>query len=193
MHTVGIAVMSLDGCLTRHGDPGTGFASAADQRFFRAAMRTFDCALMGGGGYRAARDRILADRQPRQLRTVLTRTPERYEGDARPGVLEFRSGEPAPNIMDLAGRGFRRCAVVGGGRILTACMRAGLLDELWITIEAVAFGEGHRLFEGPVDFRFRLHDTERLGPDTVLLRFGPGPADASAHPYSHTGGFATFT
>lgn len=173
MHAVGIAVMSLDGCLTRHDEEGTAFASAADRHFFRQALRTFDCALIGGGGYRAARDAILANVSPHQLRTVLTRTPSRYGADARPGALEFRSDEPMRVVQDLVGRGYARCAVVGGGRLLSACLRERLLDELWITVEAVVFGQGHRLIQGAVDFRFELLGTELLDRNTLLLRYRP--------------------
>lgn len=171
MHTVGIAVMSLDGCLTRHDVEGTAFASQWDQRFFRQALRTFDCAIMGGGGYRVARDSILANLMPTPLRVVLTRAPDRYGVDARPGILEFRSDEPAQVIRDLAERRYTRCAVVGGARLLTACLSARLLDELWITLEPVVFGRGRRLIEGTVDVRFELVTTELLGPSTLLLRY----------------------
>ena len=173
MHTVGIAVMSLDGCLTRHEREGTAFASEADRHFFRQALRTFDCALMGGGGYRAARDSIVANLMPTCLRVVLTRAPDRYGVDAQPGILEFRSDDPALVIHDLAERRHTRCAVVGGARILTACLRARLLDELWITLEPMVFGRGRRLIEGAVDIRFELLTTELLGPSTVLLRYRP--------------------
>lgn len=173
MHTVGIAVMSLDGCLTRHDEPGTGFASEADQRFFRKAMGTFDCVLMGGGGYRAARDAILANLGRQQLRVVLTRTPTRYRGDNRPGALEFCSDVPAVAIRKLGERGYARCAMVGGGRLLSACLRDRLLNELWITVEPVIFGKGYRLIDGAVEARFELLGTELLGPNTLLLRYRP--------------------
>jgi dihydrofolate reductase len=171
MQTVAIVVMSLDGCLTRHNEDGTAFASPADQRFFRRALRTFDCAVMGGHAYRAAREPILANLTSRQLRVVLTREPDRHAADARPGRLEFRSGGAAAVTRQLAKRGYARCALVGGARTLTSCARARLLDELWVTLEPVGFGTGRRLFQGVVDFRFALIGTEPLGPGTVLLRY----------------------
>ena len=171
MHTVAIAVMSLDGCLTRHDEEGTAFASAADQKHFREALRIFDCAVMGGGSYRVARESILADRAAARLRVVLTRTPGRYAADARSGVLEFRSDDIASVIESLAARGYSQCAVVGGARLLTSCLQAKLLGELWLTLEPVAFGEGRRLIEGAAEFRFELVSMEMLGASTVLLRY----------------------
>ena len=173
MHTVGIVVMSLDGCLTRHDEHGAEFASAGDQRFFRQVLTTFDCAIMGGGGYRAARDHILANRSEKHLRIVLTRAPDRYAAEARPGILEFRSDDSVDAVRNLAERGYARCALIGGARVLTGCVRARVLDELWITLEPVAFGQGRRLFRGAVEFRFELLSTELLGPSTLLLRYRP--------------------
>lgn len=168
-----MAVMSLDGCLTRHDEEGTAFASAADQQFFRQALRTFDCAVLGGGGYRAARNSILASLTAQHLRIVLTRAPGRYRRDARPGMLEFRAEDPGPVVRDLTERGYARCAILGGARLMSGCLRDRLLDELWITVEPVAFGEGHRLIQGAVDYRFALLGTQLLDRDTLLLRYRP--------------------
>jgi dihydrofolate reductase len=174
METIGMVVMSLDGCLTRHDAEGTAFASAADRKHFQAALEGCDCTLLGGGGYRAAREAIRASLTPRRLRLVRTREPERYAGDARAGQLEFRAGEPAALLRGLAGRGFTRCAVPGGTDLLTQCLRERLLDELWVTVEPVLFGRGRRLVEGDLDVRLALLGAERLGEDTLLLRYRPG-------------------
>jgi riboflavin biosynthesis pyrimidine reductase len=176
METIAIAVMSLDGCLTRHDTAGPGFASEADQAFFQQAMATFDCALMGGASYRAAREHILANPRAGHLRRVVTRSPEQYRADSKEGALEFCAAEPAAAVRGLAARGFKRCAVVGGPRLITGALEAGLLDQLWVTIEPLAFGHGVRLLEGRVDFRFTLMGSEALGPDTLLVRYRPLPA-----------------
>lgn len=173
MQSVGIAVMSLDGCLTKHETEGTAFASEADGRFFHQVLRTFDCTIMGSTGYRAARDAIHATLTEQRLRVVLTRTPDRYANDARPGILEFRVGGPIEVLRELAAQGYSRCAVVGGARVLGACLRARVLDELWITLEPVVFGNGDRLVEGAVDVPLELLTTELLGPNTLLLRYRP--------------------
>ena len=173
MEAIAIAVMSLDGCITKHDTAGPGFASEADQAFFQRTLPTFDCALMGGASYRAARERILANPRPGHLRMVVTRAPEDLRGDTQPGALEFRAGDAAEALRDLAARGRRRCALVGGPRLITGALEAGLLDQLWLTIEPLAFGKGVRLVEGVVDFRFTLIDSEAIGPDTLLVRYRP--------------------
>ena len=89
-----IAVQSLDGFITRHGAPGAGFASQADQRYFRAALRGFDCAVMGGATYAQLRAEGGGQPDASRRRVVLTRTPERFAADTVPGAVEFTAGPP---------------------------------------------------------------------------------------------------
>jgi dihydrofolate reductase len=171
MFLAGIAVMSLDGCLTRHERPGTGFASSADHEFFRAALRTFDCSLAGRLTYEAGRESILRQREGPRLQMVLTSTPERFAADAVPEHLEFRDAGTASAVEELARRGRTRCALLGGARLYTEACAQGLLDELWITVEPMAFGSGARMFEGSVDFGFDLLSSEPLSGSTMLLKY----------------------
>jgi dihydrofolate reductase len=172
MFRVGIAVMSLDGCLTRHGHPGTGFASPADHEFFRAALRTFDCSIAGRLTYDAGRDSILRHREGPRLQMVLTSTPERFAADAVAEHLEFRDADTRSVVEELERRGRTRCALLGGARLYTEACAHGLLDELWITVEPVAFGSGARMFEGSVDVRFDLLSSEVLAGGAMLLKYG---------------------
>jgi dihydrofolate reductase len=163
--------MSLDGCLTRHQNPGTGFASAADHEFFRAALQTFDCSLSGRRTYEAGRESILRARTGSRLQMVLTSTPERFEADALADHLEFRNAGASTVLGELENRGRTRCALLGGARLYTEACVQGLLDELWITLEPVVFGQGTRMFEGVVDFNFELVSSEPLSAHTLLVKY----------------------
>ncbi len=171
MFLAGIAVMSLDGCLTRHGHPGTGFASPADHEFFQAALRTFDCSIAGRLTYEAGRDAILRRRGEPRLQMVLTSTPHTFAAEARPEHLEFRDADTISVVEELGRRGRSRCALLGGARLYTEACARGLLDELWITVEPVAFGSGARMFEGELDARFDLLGAERLSGGAMLLKY----------------------
>jgi dihydrofolate reductase len=171
MLIVGFAVTSLDGCLTRHDEPGTSFASLEDHRLFRAALQTFDSVLAGRKTYEASRASPLWTRSDSRFRVILTSSPERFAGDTRPGELEFHDASVEDTVADLKRRGRERCALLGGARLFTDAVRANLLDELWVTIEPLAFGEGARMFEGRVDFHFALASTEPLSANTLLLKY----------------------
>jgi dihydrofolate reductase len=172
MQVILVAAQSADGFITRHEEPGSGFTSAADKAYFQGALATFDVSVMGSVTYAVARSEILGRLAPSRLRIVLTRNPGRHAGDSAPGLLEFTSEDPPALVARLRAGGHRRCALLGGARIHSAFLAAGLVDELWLTLEPRLFGGGVPLLRSATDFRMRLLSHERLdGSDTLLLKY----------------------
>jgi riboflavin biosynthesis pyrimidine reductase len=170
-----IAVQSIDGCITRHDTASASWASPEDQAHFRREMAGYDAAVFGAGTYRADRRHIRPQLRPGLLRMVMTRSPEALGAEAVPGQLEFTGQPPGQVLAALAARGRRRCALLGGEQIYGAFLAADLVDELVLTLEPLVFGRGRRLVDVPLDLRFRLDDLERLGADTLLLRYRRRP------------------
>jgi len=166
-----IAAQSLDGFITKHATPGSAFASAADQLHLRKALANFDCSVMGAETYRTARELIRDRMRAPRLRMVLTRTPQNFSADIRPGILEFSSASPAELLSDLAARGHQRCALLGGAQIHSLFLKAGLVNELWLTIEPMLFGSGMPLVAEAVDIRLKRLSTESLTADTALMKY----------------------
>ena len=50
--------------------------------------------------------------------------------------------DPAAMLRVLARRGARRALVEGGGRLVSACLAAGVLDRLYVTTAPVLIGDG---------------------------------------------------
>lgn len=174
MHVVLIAVVSLDGRITRPHETGPGFASDADQAWFRRALRGFDCAVMGRGTFDTIAEQVAADEAQRKLRVVLTRDPPRFAAHVVPGRVEFTAAAPAAVVADLRGRGFHHCALLGGGQIYQAFLDAGQVDALWLTLEPLILGGGTPLAEGEVrrsQASFVLEETRALSPSTLLLNY----------------------
>ena len=171
MEVIGIVAISLDGCITRHDREGVSFTSAADKRYYRQVLRTFDCSILGSKTFEEAKADILQARTADRLRVVWTRHPDRYAQYAQEGALEFVAGDLADIVRELRASGRRRCAILGGTRVYTRCVQEGLLQELWVTLEPLGFGSGKRLFEGEVNFRFRLESVDHLSDDTLLLKY----------------------
>lgn len=170
MYLTAIAVISLDGRLTRHDEPGAKFASRADQEHFRASMRAAGLVIMGRRTFDVERERILAASDgPRRI--VITRSPEAFRTIARPGALEFRSAAPAALMNELAEEGVERGLLLGGGAIFRLFAEEGLVDEWQITVEPRLFGAGAPLVDGAMDAHLRFAETRLLGPDTLLLRY----------------------
>lgn len=166
-----IAAQSLDGFITRHDTPGSDFASAADRTWFRETLRAFDCCVMGGETYRTARNMIRAALMPERLRIVLTRSPEPFASDNIPSRLEFSSAAPAQLATDLGARGCKNCALLGGSQIHSLFLAAGLVDEIWLTVEPLLFGGGTPLLAQRTSTQLKLLALENLSPDTLLLKY----------------------
>jgi dihydrofolate reductase len=169
MEIMGIAVVSLDGCLTRHDEPGSAFASHEDQVHFRTVVASCDAAIMGRITFDGERERMLASPDPRRLRVVLTRSPDAYRELERPGALEFTAAPPVELIAALARRGSRRVALLGGGRVYALFADAGLVSRWVITVEPLLFGGGTRLLEGRTDRRLELLESRRMNESGTLL------------------------
>jgi dihydrofolate reductase len=171
MRIVLIAAQSLDGFITKHAEPGTAFTSPEDKAYFRAVLAAFDAGIFGGETYRVSRD-FIRDRLPGlRIRMVMTRSPERYAAETIPGALEFTRAAPAALAAILQSRGIERCALLGGSHVHSLFFEAGLVDEVWLTVEPVLFGGGTPLLARRADVRLELQAIEKLGVHALLLKY----------------------
>ena len=182
MRVILIAAQSLDGRITFHETAGATFASEADRGFFREALAGFDCSIMGSGTLRVSEKRIRERVADGRLLVIMTSKAGNGDGgggsadgaafEGREGVVEFSSATPGKVLAGLRARGMKRCALLGGGRIYGAFLAAGLVDEVWLTLEPRIFGTGVALAGGvAVDARLKLLSSERLSTDTLLLKY----------------------
>ncbi len=171
MELILIAAQSVDGFITRHDTPGSAFTSPEDKTHFINSLKEFDCRVMGATSYRQTRDGTRRSAANGRFHAILTRNPAAYAAEALPGQLEFTSETPHALVKRLADAGHRRCALLGGSQIHHLFLQAGLVHELWLTIEPVLFGTGTPLISGTCDVRLTLRARESLSPDTLLLRY----------------------
>ena len=171
MRIVLIAAQSIDGFITRHDEPGAGFTSPEDKAHFRAALAGFDTCIFGAETYRVSRVFIRAQFPGHPLRIVMTHGPAQFDADAAPGGLEFTSAPPAALVEDLRRRGSKECALLGGSQIHSLFFEAGLVNELWLTVEPKLFGGGTPLLARRADVNLALQSVDRLSEHTLLLKY----------------------
>lgn len=179
MKIVAVAAMSLNGFITRGKEPGTAFTSAADKAWFAGTMKSFPVKIMGRCTFEASRHMILdlVEKQPGQLRIVLTGRPSAYNAISRRGRLEFMKATPREvlRILEQHGHAEKPVAILGGGRVYAGFLRADLLDEFWITLEPQFFGTGTPLLKGAFTKRLQLLEVNHLSPSTLLLKYSAKP------------------
>lgn len=165
-----IAVVSANGKLTHGNDTHIySWTSKEDQDFFQDKIKQAKLIIMGSATYEVVRKQI--KNIPGRLRIVLTHNLEKYRKDQMPGILEFSSETPLQLIDRLTN--YKEVLVVGGSKIYSAFMKAGLINEIYLTIEPVIFGEGKELFEsGELNQKLRLMLSKNLNKKgTLLLKY----------------------
>jgi dihydrofolate reductase len=107
---------------------------------------------------------------PDCLNIVMTREAPPVE--ALKNVV-FTDKSPEEVLEDLAKQGFESALLAGGGELNGSFMADGLVDEIYITIEPLAFGEGIKLF-GSGFFRrdMDLLDVNKISENEVQLHYG---------------------
>ena len=164
MRVLLLAALTVDGRIARHARELSDWTSREDKRLFVRTSKEAGVIVMGHATYAT-----LPAPLPGRLLVVLTRHPTQQT--PREGV-EFTADAPAAVLEQLEARGYTTVVLAGGARTYRAFLTAGLVDELWLTIEPVAFGMGIGLFGNePLAVRFTLLECQRLGDNSVHLRY----------------------
>ncbi len=135
------AAISVDGKLTRGDDPDVRhWISDEDAKHFTKLRAAHNLIVMGRGTYEAMRSKLKL--APGTLRVVITHHPKDFATEAVTGQLEFTNLSPAELIQSLQKREYPEMLLVGGGVVHAEFLAAGLVNEIYLTIEPLVFGKG---------------------------------------------------
>jgi len=167
MKTILIFVTTLDGKITRWGDPMIrSWSSVTDQAYFDEIWSNNRVIIMGSGTY------LPAPVKPdsKHLFIILTGHPEIYKNVEVQGQLEFTGDTPFALLEKIRKTGEETVLIVGGARIATSFFREQLIDELWLTIEPRIFGSGNGLVEEEkLDIKLNLISVIKANSQGTLL------------------------
>lgn len=154
-----IAAISLDGFI---GPDNTSasleWTSKEDTKLFVRLTKEAGVVVMGGNTYRTIGKPLKGRRT-----IVYSRHDIRQEG------IEVTCESPQELIARLERDGHTRLAVCGGRAIYDMFLQAGVVDELYLTIEPIIFGTGLPLTSAKLNLE--LLSSEHLNPNTLLLRY----------------------
>lgn len=160
-----IAAISANGKIAeRVGQTSLDWTSKEDTKFFVQKTKELGVVVMGRKTFETI-GRPLKER----LIIVMTSEPEKYE--PQPGILEYTKKSPRELLDDLTSRGFSKVALAGGASVYSEFLKAGLVDELFLTVEPVLFGGGVPLAENFGRVNLELVETMKLGEQAVLLHY----------------------
>jgi dihydrofolate reductase len=167
-----LAALTVDGKIARHAHELTAWSSSDDKRLFARTSQEAGVVIMGRHTFET-----LPAPLPGRQHIVLTRRAATGLPALLSAQVEFTDDPPARIVRRLAERGYASAVLGGGAQTFRAFLTAGVVDELWLTIEPLAFGSGIALLgDEPLDLRLRLLECRRLGEQSVLLRYAPQPS-----------------
>ncbi len=159
-----LAAMSVDGRIAANAEQLVDWTSAEDKRFFVLKTKEAGVVIMGRRTFQTIGE-PLADR----LNVIMTRQEPPF--DDIPGVLECTDESPHAVVHSLEARSYTAAVVVGGREIYSAFLEAGLVTDLYLTVEPLLFGDGVPLVEGITSKKLQLLDVQKLGEQSVLLHY----------------------
>ena len=166
MKIILLAVVTIDGKLARDEHHFVDWSSPEDKRLFFSTTKKAGVLIVGHNTFRTFPSPL-----PGRLHVVLTRdTSDKVDV---PGVVEYTSKAPHEIVAGLEARGYSEAVMAGGAGANALFLEAGLIDEIWLTIEPLIFGTGIDLFKGAeFDLRASLISVEQLNErGTVHLKY----------------------
>ena len=160
-------VSTADGIIAKHSGHNVDWSSKEDKEMFTAETIKHQAVILGSATYRA-----IGRALPKRFNLVWTRDAKKYQKQAVPDKLEFISGSPQEAIEYLEKKGYQSAALIGGAKTNAEFFKAGLVDELLLTIEPKLFGQGLNLTGNTdLDLNLKLLELKKLNPNTVWLRY----------------------
>ncbi len=166
MRTILIFVSTLDGKVTKWGDPHVKlWSSPQDQNYYKSIWDESQLIVMGSGTFNA-------DSFPpsnHQL-IIMTGHPDKYESLGISGKIEFTNESPVELTARFKSKGHKQMLVVGGPHVATSFLIDQLIDELWLTFEPKIFGIGGNLVTDiQLDINLRLICFEKVNEQGTLI------------------------
>lgn len=165
-----IASISLDGKIARNSQHNSfSWTSQEDKNFFKEKTKEAGVVVVGRKTWETINKPLEG-----RLVVVMTRDPKlnkeiflkKWPDGA---AVEFTAKTPSEILKDIESRGYQSIAIAGGAEIYSLFLRENLINELFLTIHTVIFGEGIGLVAEKLDLQFDLIEIKTFGSKSCLV------------------------
>lgn len=155
-----IAAISADGFIAKNKSELINWTSKEDKEFFRTMTKRSGVMVMGGNTFRTFKSPL-----PGRRTIVYTRS-----GIDNPEV-EITDLQPQDLVDQLKSEGVSELAICGGSSIYGMFLRAGVVTDVYLTIEPLLFGAGINLFDSDINVKLELAEFKNLNESTILAHY----------------------
>ena len=157
---------SIDGRIAKSHYSGTDWTSKEDWNFFQKSLNKMDAVVVGHNTYKTVVGRL-------KKRNTLVLTAKIIQPKTK-GMVTFFNPRKSDLRRFLQNKNYKTIAVLGGAQIYDFCLRHGMIDELFVTIEPYVFTTGIPMFAGNKfkKHNFILKSVKKLNKKgTLLLKY----------------------
>jgi len=167
MKTILYMGISANGYIAKT-DGNSEFTSEEDLKGFYSHSKEAGNIIMGKNTYLEA-SKYGYFPFPDSLNIVVAHEPIENKWSDR---VVITNKSPKEILSMLEGKDFQIAFLAGGGQLSTSFAREKLIDEIYLDVEPLIFGEGIKVF-APGDFEFdlKLLEVNKLNSDTVQLHY----------------------
>lgn len=156
-----IAAISADGKIAQSQNQNSlDWTSKEDTAFFVAKTKEAGVVVMGSRTF----ETIGKPLKGRRL-IVLRETPGSVEG------IEYVNESPKNLIARLESEGVQQVVIGGGSSVYSQFLQAGLVTDMYLTIEPILFGGGIPLAQGFDRIQMSLIEVTKLNEQAVLMHY----------------------
>jgi len=157
-----IAAVTADGFIGRDSGHSADWTGKEDKKVFVRLTKEAGVMVMGSNTFKT-----IGRALPGRRTIVYTRDP----AEITVADIETTNEPPDTLITRLRKEGSAGVAICGGASIYDLFIRAGLVDELYLTVSPLLFGQGMPLFMHALDVKLQLLDTQPLPGGSVLVHY----------------------
>ncbi|KKQ04189.1 MAG: Dihydrofolate reductase [Parcubacteria group bacterium GW2011_GWB1_36_5] len=160
---------SIDGRISKDSLSSVDWTSKEDWNFFQKSLSKIDAVIVGHNTFKVSENRL-------KWRNTIVLTSKISHLKVE-GTVTFFNPKKSNLKRFLQNKGYKKVAILGGGKVYDFCLRNKMTDKLFVTIEPYVFTTGVPMFSGNKfkKYGFILESVKRLNKKgTVLLKYKYG-------------------
>ena len=166
MKTILYMASTLNGYIAKVDD-STSWTSKEDWQVFLTMARKMDAIIIGRRTYDVIR------KEHTQIQSAFTVVLTRNIKLLRTNSHTFITDKSLTDVFKLLkDKGCKQVMIAGGGILNSSFMKAGLIDEIYLTIEPIILGRGIPLFaDSDFEARLQLLSMKKINKNTIQLHY----------------------
>ncbi len=168
MHVTLIASITADGFIAQNKEQSSlTWTSREDTKFFIQKTKEIGVVIMGATTFETIQPKHL----PFAGRTIVVMSKSKTYPQYDHQDVRSENGTAKEVLEKLEEQDVSQVVLGGGASVYTQFMQAGLVDELFLTVEPMVFGSGIKLFSETVLAKMQLLEVLDLSAQTKVFHY----------------------